>query len=319
MFRKFSIASRPLIRTTRFISRSSTPSLPAFRPHAIQSTAFGTSTIRKSAVPLRYVWYICTIGGGVVTGLFANALVASRFNPPIAGSQEDEIALEELARVWDSLDVVKSLRAQGYHLHADTPLDATSKGQRGWMELDIRKNIVESRTVGESNNAIQKLTQETLTGYRGLGIQRAFWNSETRELVAVVWIGPMLSGWPGVAHGGAIATMFQDAMSRMIAGPNVPIDTIPSPSSISVDYLRPTMSSNTFILRASFTKPDQSQNEPPPEPMPKSWLPSWKDFTKKKTSSLLESTIEINGTLEDLDGKVKVRAKGAWPASAVRQ
>lgn len=252
-----------------------------------------------------------------MAGLFANAVVASRLNPPVAGSQEDNDALQELDRSWDTLDVVKNMRAQGYNLHADTSLNGTGNGQGGWVELDIKKNLAESPHNGSDFRPIQRLTQETLSGYRGLGVQRAFWNSDTRELVAVVWIGPMLSGWPGIAHGGAIVTMFQDSMARMIAGPYLPIDVVPSPTSISVDYLRPTLSSNTFILRASVANPDHPQREPPPETMPKSWLPSWKDFTKKKTHSLLASTVEITGTLEDLDGKVKVRAKGVWPISAL--
>jgi acyl-coenzyme A thioesterase PaaI-like protein len=36
----------------------------------------------------------------------------------------------------------------------------------------------------------------------------------------VVWIGGGLSGWPGVAHGGAIATIFEETMARMIRGPS---------------------------------------------------------------------------------------------------
>jgi hypothetical protein len=58
-----------------------------------------------------------------------------------------------------------------------------------------------------------------MSGTRGLGVQRAFWNPETKELVAVVWIGGGLAGWPGVAHGGAIATIFEEAMARMVKGP----------------------------------------------------------------------------------------------------
>lgn len=58
-----------------------------------------------------------------------------------------------------------------------------------------------------------------MSGTRGLGVQRAFWNAETREMVAVVWIGGGLAGWPGVAHGGAIATVMEEVMARMVRGP----------------------------------------------------------------------------------------------------
>ena len=62
-----------------------------------------------------------------------------------------------------------------------------------------------------------------MSGTRGLGVQRAFWNAETREMVAVVWIGGGLAGWPGVAHGGAIATVMEEVMARMVRGPEGPI------------------------------------------------------------------------------------------------
>ena len=65
------------------------------------------------------------------------------------------------------------------------------------------------------------------SGSRALGVQRAFWNVDTNELVAAVWIGTALSGWPTLAHGGAVATIFEDCMSRMIAGPDAPISTSP--------------------------------------------------------------------------------------------
>ena len=85
----------------------------------------------------------------------------------------------------------------------------------------MKKNIAESKE--DWGSKTRTLTGESLAGSRGLGVQRAFWNAETKELVAVVWIGGALSGWPGLAHGGAIATIFEDCMSRMIVGPDVSI------------------------------------------------------------------------------------------------
>lgn len=87
---------------------------------------------------------------------------------------------------------------------------------------------------------------------------------------------------------------------------------------MSVTYARPTPSFNTYILRTSFSAPDIPQDEPPKEKAPaKTWLPFWKDFTKQSTSVEPERPLEISGTLESLDGEVKVRAKGTWPASAL--
>jgi hypothetical protein len=121
---------------------------------------------------------------------------------------------------------VQSLRAQSYNLHNDTSLRSgpglkSSGGggggrkisaYKGWLELDLDLGRREGE-VGKSG------ILGVMSGTRGLGVQRAFWSAETREMVAVVWIGGGLAGWPGVAHGGAIATVFEEVMARMVRGP----------------------------------------------------------------------------------------------------
>jgi hypothetical protein len=87
---------------------------------------------------------------------------------------------------------------------------------------------------------------------------------------------------------------------------------------MSVTYAKPTNSTNFYILRASFSKPNLPQAAPPPDPEPapaKSWLPSWKDMTKKQSAIINEQSVEIIGTLEDIDGSLCVRAKGTFPVS----
>lgn len=183
---------------------------------------FTSTTSKPRRSRLNYIWYgLCLASGfgiGHVVRNFACPIVL-----PIPGTREDELALEALAAVVDALPIVKQMRAQGYHLHSDTPLDSTGKGRGGWMEIEIRENIAE--IAEDKDKTTRTITKHSLAGSKGFGVQRAFWNSETRELVAVVWFGGGMSGWPSIAHGGAIATMFQDAMARMIAGPNVSIGT----------------------------------------------------------------------------------------------
>ncbi|KAF2281622.1 uncharacterized protein EI97DRAFT_438942 [Westerdykella ornata] len=249
------------------------------------------------------------LGGiGAGAGLTLSGFAKARLFSPRPGSEEDVLALEALADQMDDLDIVKRMRSY-----------ATSYGtQSGWIELDLQDSIANVTTSGEERR-VRPLTEQAMAGIQGLGVQRAFWNSETRELVAVVWIGPRLTGWPGIAHGGAIATIFEETMARMIAGPNASIDTIPTPTSISVTYARPTQSFNIYVLRASFSTPDIPQEQPPTEPAPgKAWLPYWKDLTKKWTTTRPGPAVEISGTLESLDGEVKVRAKGVWPADAIK-
>jgi hypothetical protein len=234
---------------------------------------------------------------------------------PTPGSAEDDLALQSLASQIDSLDIVKSLRAEEYHLHSDTQLGDSGKGKSGWRELDI-KDII-SEDVGKESKATRTLTQQSMAGARSLGVQRAFWNPITREMVVVLWCGAFLQGWPGLTHGGAIATLFDEAFTRVVAGPDKSIDSVPPATSLSLTYARPTQALNFYVLRASFSQPNIPQEAPPPEPQPaKSWLPSWKDFTKKAPSGAPEPMVDVSGTLETIGGKVCVRAKASFPAFA---
>ena len=85
---------------------------------------------------------------------------------------------------------------------------------------------------------------------------------------------------------------------------------------MSVTYAKPTYSTNFYILRANYSKPNLPQTAPPQDPDPapaKSWLPSWKDLTKKEQPTEADKSVEIIGTLESLDGELTVRAKGTFP------
>ncbi|OCK89292.1 uncharacterized protein K441DRAFT_690148 [Cenococcum geophilum 1.58] len=275
-------------------------------------------------------------------GLTGGYLVRTIVSPepfPEPGTPADFAQLEQLARDVDGLDIVKRLREGGYHLHSDTPLKDSGEGKVGWRELDVKtvisdvgvqtsavrsgdaplKNVDEEDT---SKQVARTLTQQTMAGTGGLGVQRAFWNATTRELIAVIWFGGALSGWPGLAHGGAIATVFDEGFSRIVAGPETSLDSIPSPTSLSLTYARPTQANRFYVLRASFSSPStENSPSPPPPPEPKSaksWLPPRKDLTRKPAAPSTKPAIKVSGTIEDLEGKVCVRAKATFPASAVR-
>lgn len=175
--------------------------------------ALRTDKLRTSSIPKRYFVYLFTLSLGLGAGLFVRTFANARFDPPIPGSEEDAVALEALGDQMEELKVVKALRGQGYQVNRKSIFQGTGNQTGGWVELDTQQDINKGIT--------RTLTEQAVAGIQGLGVQRAFWNSQTRELVGVIWIGPRLSGWPGLAHGGAIATVFEDAMSMMIAGPDV--------------------------------------------------------------------------------------------------
>ncbi|KAH6870816.1 hypothetical protein BKA58DRAFT_385868 [Alternaria rosae] len=277
----------------------------------------------QSRIRWSYFWYASILALGITTGLGARHFAAP-LGLPEPGSREDEIILDSLRRDIDALEIVQSLRSQSYNLHTDTALRSgpglTSSppgssrkisAYKGWLELDLDFG---------RENAGKKGILGVMSGTRGLGVQRAFWNAETREMVAVVWIGGGMSGWPGVAHGGAIATVFEEIMARMVRGPDGIVEPVHRPDSLSLTYAKPTYSLDFYVLRASFSKPDLPQSEPPPEPEAeptKSWL-GWlspqKDLTKKTDASRQKQ--EIVATLESVGGDLCVKAKGTFNGSS---
>lgn len=295
----------------------------------------------QSRIRWSYFWYASILALGITTGLGARHFAAP-LGLPEPGSREDEIILDSLRRDIDALEIVQSLRSQSYNLHTDTALRSgpgitSSTGSsrkisayKGWLELDL--------DFGRENEG-KKGILGVMSGTRGLGVQRAFWSAETKEMVAVVWIGGGMSGWPGVAHGGAIATIFEEIMARMVRGPDgivgvytvssnsesgliltLKIEPVHRPDSLSLTYAKPTYSLDFYILRASFSKPDLPQSEPPPEPEAeptKSWL-GWlspqKDLTKKIDASRQKQ--EIVATLESVGGDLCVKAKGTFNGSS---
>ncbi|KAH6618810.1 hypothetical protein C7974DRAFT_37712 [Boeremia exigua] len=264
----------------------------------------------QSKIRWSYLWYGTILVLGISTGLGARHFAAP-LGLPEPGSEDDARILESLGADIDRLDIVKVLRKQSYSVHSDIPLSSAAgiEEPKAWLEVDLGKSEVE-------NGGLLGV----MSGTRGLGVQRAFWNAETREMVAVIWLGGGLSGWPRVTHGGVIATVFDEAMARMVRGPSGTIEQVHRPTSLKVTYAKPTYSLDFYILRASFAKPSLPQTEPVPEPEAEptktwlSWLPPQKDMTKRSEPGQL---IEIIGTLESVNGDLCVRAKGTFAAPAL--
>lgn len=210
-------------RTRLLLHRTPLRTLPptsrqCIRPYSAH--AFPQNPILQSRIRWSYLWYASILALGITTGLGARHFAAP-LGLPLPGSREDELILESLSRDIDNLEIVQSLRSQSYNLHSDTALKSGPglggggggrkiSAYKGWLELDL--------DFGKDEDSRRGILG-VMSGTRGLGVQRAFWNAESREMVAVVWIGGGLSGWPGVAHGGAIATIFEEVMARMVRGP----------------------------------------------------------------------------------------------------
>jgi hypothetical protein len=85
--------------------------------------------------------------------------------------------------------------------------------------------------------------------------------------------------------------------------------TPPDPSSLSLTYLRPINANSIYVMRAQMTEKDISGETS---------LPPQKDLTKKQRderSSIthqLNKKYEVNGTIENMEGKVCVKALAVW-------
>ncbi|ESZ92412.1 hypothetical protein SBOR_7220 [Sclerotinia borealis F-4128] len=129
-----------------------------------------------------------------------------------------------------------------------------------------------------------RLTTGPLGGSRGLGgYQRVFYNSATGEFITVVYLGGALQGWPGVVHGGLIATIMDESLGRcairqLAAGTGVT-------AQLELRYLKPSVTNAFYVVRAMPVVGEGAGGER------KRW---------------------VEGRLETLEGRVCVEAKGLF-------
>lgn len=126
------------------------------------------------------------------------------------------------------------------------------------------------------------LTMGALAGSRGIGAyQRIFHNETTKEFVTVIWIGGALAGFPGVTHGGLIASLIDEACGRT-AIHNLEGRTGVT-ANLDINYLLPTVTNSFWVIRC---------------------VPVAEGSTARKGF--------VKGRLEGLDGRVHVEAKGLF-------
>ncbi|KAI1764885.1 HotDog domain-containing protein [Hypoxylon sp. FL1150] len=140
-----------------------------------------------------------------------------------------------------------------------------------------------------SRRASSRITSGPLAGSQGLAFQRIFHNRTTGELVSVVYFGPATTGWPGVVHGGALATVLDETLGRCA------ILKFPARTGVTarleLTYKAPTITSRFYVVRA---RPAVAENR--------------EGGDKSKS----DRKMWVEGTLETLDGKACVRAKALF-------
>lgn len=137
------------------------------------------------------------------------------------------------------------------------------KGQEGgWVELE------------QETPAPREALISQMQGAKGLGVQRVFWDRGEQRLVAVIWFGGSLCGWPGVTHGGAIATELSEklelaaglaeqnahgvlaaATPQRLPGTGnhartfAPATTPNEPAQLTLAYKKPTYANQFYVIR----------------------------------------------------------------------
>ena len=189
--------------------------------------------------------------------------------PPLPGTKEDGYTIEVIRSQAAQLPVVKSLSAdpawESWPAYAGLPADHLTK----------------------------RLTSGPLAGSRGLGAyQQIFHNASTGEVVTVLWFGPGTAGWPGVVHGGTIATILDENCGRC-AAQRLPGGTGVT-ARLELNYLAPTLSNGFYVVRA---------------------LPMLDgDLADETERSKSGRKIWVRGCLENTNGKVCVEAKALFVA-----
>lgn len=248
------------------------------------------------------------LGGGAVGSFIFHSIAPPKM--PEYGTHEDGVLMADLNRRIEDDFKVKVLR--GKCLGVTKQLRGA---QAGWVEVVPRPATEDSPEAGE-----KKGLMASLQGAKGLGVERVFWDRGEHTMVAVVYFGGSLSGWPGVTHGGVIATQLAEkfalaeslastpasvyaaAIPQRLPGTGnhakmpLPAEPLDEPAQLSLSYVKPTYANGFYVVRVSPSAPTEEdpQHIVPSEPL---------------------GGHEYEATIETLDARICVKAKAKFAPS----
>lgn len=211
----------------------------------------------------------------LLAGLSFGTLLRLTLSPPplpAPGSPED-------------LYLISKIQARGSHL----PLVRALSSDPAWTSWDAYSGLEAAVSTHTQPISVvrSRITSGPLSGSNGLAFQRIFHNSSTGEVVSVVYFGPSTAGWPGIVHGGALATVLDESLGRCA------ILQFPARTGVTarleLTYRSPTITSDFYVVR---TRPIVREGEiDPAKTARKMW---------------------VEGTLETEHGRVCVEAKALF-------
>jgi len=187
--------------------------------------------------------------------------------PPEPGTEDDRYTIEVLHSQAAKIPLVQQLTADP-----------------AWTSWEAYNTLTpEHRT--------QHIMAGTLSGSRGVGgYQRVFYNAATSELISVVYFGAAITGWPGVVHGGALATLLDESCGRAAFWQWGGMSGVTA--TLKLEYKAATLANGFYVLRV--------------KPKAESELPE-SERGKRHYKSFVDATIE-----DAVTGRVTVKAEALF-------
>ncbi|KAK5656357.1 hypothetical protein OQA88_4737 [Cercophora sp. LCS_1] len=188
-------------------------------------------------------------------------------SPPAPETEEDTYTTQVLHAQASKLPIVKELDADP-----------------AWESWDAYDSLT-------PEHKAQHIMAGAMRGSRGVGgYQRIFHNAGTGEFISVVYFGTSTTGWPGVVHGGLLATLLDESCGRAAFkqwGGRSGVT-----ANLTLEYKKATLANDFYVLRV------KSRSE---EELPEG------ERGKRQYKSHVDGTIEFAST-----GAVTVRAKALF-------
>lgn len=207
---------------------------------------------------------------GVVGGTSFSFLVNPPA-PPTPDSREDIYTIEVLHDQASKLPIVRQLSSD-------------SSFTESWDAYE---------TLSPKHKS-QHLMAGVMTGSRGVGgYQRIWYNPSTGELVSVVFIGGATTGWPGVVHGGLLATILDESCGRAAFkqwGGKTGVT-----ARLELNYRKATLANGFYVIRAKPREEEQLPEEERGKRHYKVWVDATVEDANTGVVTIVSEAIFVGG------------------------
>ncbi|KAL2181108.1 HotDog domain-containing protein [Thermothelomyces heterothallicus CBS 202.75] len=215
------------------------PSLPA--GHEQQQQEQQSTKKKKKRPPRQARGRLFLALASTLVGLSLGSAVrvlVSPPNPPEPNTEEDEYTIRIIREQAAKLPIVQQMTGD----------------PEQWEWWDAYESL-------PAEHRAQHISASALAGSRGVGAyQRVFCNRSTGELVSVIHFGSATTSWPGVVHGGCLATILDESCGRAAFRDPEWGGRVGLTARLTLEYKKPTLANNFYVIRAR-VRPDEELPE----------------------------------------------------------